>query len=207
MPKISVIVPVYKVEKYLHRCLDSLTGQSFTDMEIICVDDGSPDNSREIVLDYAKKDARIKLLDKPNGGCASARQWGLDHAKGRYVGFIDPDDFIDESMYCKLLRAAMRGSYEISYCGYKEYYENNGKTMDAPDTLGAPYNTGCTEPRRIQELITYARVAIWRGIYKMEMLQKNNIHFYRLSSVCDILRFCGRPRRFPVSRPRYRPFS
>ena len=176
--ELSVILPMYNVAKYLDKCIQSVTAWKADYIEFLFVNDGSPDNSREIVLEYAKKDPRIKLLDKPNGGCASARQWGLDRAKGRYIGFIDPDDFIDESMYRKLLRAAMTGSYDISYCGYKEYYENTGMTMEAPDTLGAPYNTGCAEPRRIQELITYARVAIWRGIYKLDMLKENNIHFY-----------------------------
>jgi len=176
--ELSVIFPMYNVAKYLDQCIQSVTTWNADYIEFLFVNDGSPDNSREIVLEYAKKDPRIKLLDKPNGGCASARQWGLDRAKGRYVGFIDPDDFIDESMYRKLLRAAMVGTYDMSYCGYKEYYENNGQTKEAPDTLGWPYNAGCNDPRKIQELITYARVAIWRGIYKMEMLKKNNIHFY-----------------------------
>lgn len=176
--ELSVIFPMYNVAKYLDQCIQSVTAWKADYIEFLFVNDGSPDNSREIVLEYAKKDPRIKLLDKPNGGCASARQWGLDRAKGRYIGFIDPDDFIDESMYRKLLRAAMSGSYDISYCGYKEYYENNGLTMEAPDTLGWPYNVGCNDPRRIHELITYARVAIWRGIYKMDMLKQNNIHFY-----------------------------
>lgn len=176
--ELSVIFPMYNVAKYLDQCIQSVTAWKADYVEFLFVNDGSPDNSREIVLEYAKTDKRIKLLDKPNGGCASARQWGLDRAKGRYVGFIDPDDFIDESMYRKLMRAAMTGSYDISYCGYKEYYENNGQTMDAPDTLGWPYNAGTTNPRDIQALIAYARVAIWRGIYKMEMLQKHDIHFY-----------------------------
>lgn len=176
--ELSVIFPMYNVEKYLPQCVESVTAWQADYVEFLFINDGSPDNSREIVLEYAKTDSRIKVLDKPNGGCASARQWGLEHAKGRYIGFIDPDDFIDKSMYRKLLRAAMIGSYEISYCGYYEYYESNGSTKKIKDSILWPYNKGVTNSRDIQQLIAYCRVAIWRGIYKNDMLKKNNIHFY-----------------------------
>lgn len=186
--ELSVILPMYNVAKYLDQCIGTVCAWKADYVEFLFVDDGSPDNSGDIVRSCAEKDTRIKLLEKPNGGCASARQWGLDRAKGRYVGFVDPDDFIDESMFRKLLCAAMCGSYDISYCGYKEYYENNGQTMDAPDTIGWPYSSGVTEARQVQPLITYARVAIWRGIYKKAMLEKNGIHFYT-----DLRRFDDLP--------------
>lgn len=186
--ELSVIFPMYNVAAYLEECLSSVTEWNAPYVEFLFVNDGSPDNSREIVLEWAKKDSRIKLLDKPNGGCASARQYGLDMAKGRYIGFIDPDDYIDESMFRKLLRAAMIGSYDISYCGYNEYYENNKETRRVPDALGVPYCNGTDDIRKIQELIMYCRVAIWRGIYKAEMLKKNNIHFYT-----DLRRFDDLP--------------
>lgn len=176
--ELSVIFPMYNVAKYLNQCIQSVTAWKADYVEFLFVNDGSPDNSRDIVLHWAEKDPRIKLLDKPNGGCASARQWGLDRAKGRYVGFVDPDDFVDESMFRKLLRGAMIGSYDICYCGYKEYYDNTGDTKEVIDVLGFPYDKGVSDVRRIQELIAYARVAIWRGIYKMDMLRQNNIHFY-----------------------------
>lgn len=176
--ELSVIFPMYNVEKYLDQCIESVTAWKADYVEFLFVNDGSPDSSRDIVLRWAEKDKRIKLLDKPNGGCASARQWGLDRARGRYVGFVDPDDFVDESMFRKLLRRAMLGSYDICYCGYKEYYDSTGDTKEAIDVLGFPYDKGISDVRRIQELIAYARVAIWRGIYKMEMLRQNHIHFY-----------------------------
>lgn len=186
--ELSVILPMYNVAKYLDQCIKSVTQWDAEYIEFLFVNDGSPDNSREIVLDYAKTDKRIKLLDKENGGCASARQWGLDRAKGRYVGFIDPDDFIDESMFRKLLRSAMIGNYDISYCGYKEYYENTGETKEAIDVLGWPYDRGVSDEKKIQELVAFCRVAIWRGIYKMDMLKNNNIHFYT-----DLRRFDDLP--------------
>ena len=176
--ELSVIFPMYKVEKYLDQCIQSVTAWKADYVEYLFVNDGSPDNSREVVLKYAAQEQRIKLLDKPNGGCASARQWGLDRAKGRYVGFIDPDDFIDESMFRKLFRAAMVGSYDISYCGHKEYYESTNGSSEAADLIGLPYSNGITDPHMIWELIAFRRVSIWRGIYKMEMLRSNHIHFY-----------------------------
>lgn len=176
--ELSVIFPMYNVGKYLDQCIQSVTAWKADYVEFLFVNDGSHDNSREVVLRYAVQDSRVKLLDKPNGGCASARQWGLDRAKGKYIGFIDPDDFIDESMFRKLLRAAMVGSYDISYCGYNEYYESTGISAPVEDLLGEPYCYGVTDVRKIQELIAWRRVAIWRGIYKMDMIRKNHIHFY-----------------------------
>lgn len=176
--ELSVIFPMYNVEKYLDKCIQSVTTWKADYVEFLFVNDGSPDNSREVVLKYAQNDSRIKLLDKPNGGCASARQWGLDRAKGRYIGFIDPDDFIDESMFRKLLREAMTGSYDIAYCGHKEYYESTKESAEAKDLLGWPYSSGVSDEKLIWQLIAFRRVAIWRGIYKKKMLDDNNIHFY-----------------------------
>lgn len=95
-PKISVIVPVYKAEKYLHRCVESILAQTITDFEILLIDDGSPDRSGEICDEYAKKDSRIKVFHKPNGGASDARNVGLDNAQGEYVCFVDSDDVVDK---------------------------------------------------------------------------------------------------------------
>lgn len=93
-PQISVIVPVYKVENYLHRCIDSILVQSFTDFELLLIDDGSPDNCGKICDEYAAKDGRVRVFHKPNGGVSSARNLGLDNAKGEWVAFIDSDDYV-----------------------------------------------------------------------------------------------------------------
>lgn len=93
-PKISVIVPVYKAEKYLHRCVDSILAQTFTDFELILVNDGSPDNSGAICDEYAQKDCRVRVFHKENGGVSSARNLGLDNVRGEWVTFIDSDDYI-----------------------------------------------------------------------------------------------------------------
>ncbi|MBA1325633.1 glycosyltransferase [Enterococcus faecium] len=95
----SIIVPVYKVEKYLRKCVDSILAQTFTDFEVILVDDGSPDNSGKICDEYAEKDNRVRVIHKENGGLSSARNAGIDVARGKYLGFVDSDDYIDEDMY------------------------------------------------------------------------------------------------------------
>ena len=97
MPEFSIIVPIYKVEKYLEICIDSIIGQSFCDFELILVDDGSPDTCGEICDRYSSSDTRVKVVHKENGGLSSARNAGLDIATGKYVIFIDSDDFWDDA--------------------------------------------------------------------------------------------------------------
>ena len=186
--ELSVVFPVYKVAAYLPKCIESVLQWDADYVEYLFVDDGSPDNCAEIISEYAKKDPRIHLLRKENGGCASARQFGLERAKGRYIGFIDPDDYIDPSMFRKLLSRALAGTYEISYCGYNELYENTGETREIPDSLVWPYNEGTSDPIRINELLSFLRVAIWRGIYLRDMLVRNKIHFHT-----DLRRFDDLP--------------
>ena len=100
---ISVIVPIYKVEAYLRQCVDSILAQTYTDLDIVLVDDGSTDNCPAICDAYARKDARVQVVHKPNGGLMSARQAGLRVAKGEYVGFVDGDDWIEPDMYEKMM--------------------------------------------------------------------------------------------------------
>ncbi len=99
MCRISIIVPVYNVEKYLKKCVDSILGQTFTDFELLLIDDGSTDNSGSICDELAKTDNRIKVIHKENGGLSDARNIGIEVAKGDFIGFIDSDDYIDEDMY------------------------------------------------------------------------------------------------------------
>ena len=113
MPRLSIIVPVYKVEPYIHKCVDSILNQSFTDFEIILVDDGSPDNCGKICDEYAQKDERVKVIHKENGGVSSARNLGIDEAKGEYISFIDPDDWIEKEMYSEILRYVVLNDLDI----------------------------------------------------------------------------------------------
>ena len=107
-PAVSVLVAVYNVSTYLRQCLDSLKNQTLKDIEIICVNDGSTDSSLQILEEYAAKDDRIKLVNKINGGLPSARNAGLEIARGEYICFVDGDDFVDIRMYQKMYRVAKR---------------------------------------------------------------------------------------------------
>ena len=116
MPEISIIVPVYKVEKYLDHCVSSLRNQSVHDIEIILVDDGSPDNCPTLCDAYAQQDSRIKVIHKENGGVCSARNAGLDVASGEYIAFVDSDDYIDTCMYEKMLEKAVQDNCDVVMC-------------------------------------------------------------------------------------------
>jgi glycosyltransferase involved in cell wall biosynthesis len=117
MPLISVIVPIYNVEIYLEKCLNSIINQTYKNLEIILIDDGSPDNCGKICDEYAKKDKRIKVIHKPNGGLSDARNTGLDIAKGEYIAFVDSDDYIAEEMCEELLDIAQKEEADIVVCG------------------------------------------------------------------------------------------
>ena len=118
---ISIIVPIYKVEKYLDRCINSILNQTFKNFELILVDDGSPDRCGDICEEYAKKDKRIKVIHKENGGLSDARNAGLDIATGKFVGFIDSDDFIHKDMYMILYDAIVKSKSDISQCKFKYF--------------------------------------------------------------------------------------
>ena len=186
--ELSVIFPTYKVANYLDKCIQSIIKWEAPYVEYVFVNDGSPDNSRDVILKWAKKDKRIKLLDKENGGCASAREYGIANTKGRYIGLIDPDDFIEPSMFKQLLSRAMMGTYDIAYSGYNEFYEESKTSKPINDIIGFPYTMGTSDVGLIDDLIAYRRVAIWRGIYRRKLLEDNNIHFHT-----DLKRFDDLP--------------
>lgn len=124
MCKISIIVPVYNVEKYLNRCIDSILNQTFKEYELILVDDGSTDNSGKICDLYEKKDKRIKVIHKENGGLSSARNCGIEKSIGKYIGFVDSDDFIHPQMYSYLYDYLDKYKADISICAFRKVKEN-----------------------------------------------------------------------------------
>ena len=123
MSEISIIVLVYNVEQYLENCIESILNQTFKDFELILVDDGSTDNSGKICDIYEKKDTRIKVIHKNNGGLSSARNTGLDIACGKYIGFVDSDDSIHPKMYEVLYNLIKNHKSDISCCNYKRTYD------------------------------------------------------------------------------------
>lgn len=122
---ISIIVPIYKVEKYLPKCIESLMAQTYADIEIILVDDGSPDGCPAICDEYAKKDNRIVVIHQKNSGVSAARNAGLNAAHGEYIGFVDPDDWVAPDMYEGMLTAIQREQTDLVICGY-DYYDEAG---------------------------------------------------------------------------------
>jgi len=131
---VSVIIPAYNIEDYIGRCLDSIISQTYKNLEIIVVDDGSRDHTGEILDNYAKKDRRIKVIHKENGGVSSARNKGIEVAEGDYIGFIDGDDLIEPEMYKILVDLLEEENADIAHCGYQmvfpdrvDYYHNTGK--------------------------------------------------------------------------------
>lgn len=142
---ISVIVPIYNVEKYLPKCIDSILGQTCCDLQIILVDDGSPDGCPAICDEYAAKDARIQVIHQKNAGVSAARNAGLAAARGEYIGFVDPDDWIAPEMYETMLNAMERESAELVVCGY-DYVEEDG-------SISRPYPAREMEALSREELI------------------------------------------------------
>ena len=124
---ISIIVPVYKADAYLHRCVDSILAQSFTDFELLLIDDGSPDKSGEICDEYANKDSRIRVIHKENGGVSSARQRGQDEACGEYTIHVDPDDWVEPTMLEELYQKAQDDNADMVIY---DYYTNEGSLQN-----------------------------------------------------------------------------
>lgn len=140
MCKISIIVPVYNVERYLDKCISSILEQSFTDFELIIVDDGSKDNSGRICDEYKDRDFRIKVIHQENGGLSAARNIGIEISEGKYVTFIDSDDFIHPNMLEILYNNILENKADISICDYHLVYEDNEMPKDFGDNNLKVYN-------------------------------------------------------------------
>ncbi|MBX4258632.1 glycosyltransferase [Clostridium estertheticum] len=167
-PLISIIVPIYNVEVYIRNCVDSILGQSYENLEIILVDDGSPDNCGDICDEYRSKDKRIKVIHKKNGGLSSARNAGIDIASGDYLGFIDSDDWIERDMYESLYNAIIEHKADISVCG--RYIVEGDKITTISDSEKAQV---FTRSEALSELVLdeYSGMKnfAWDKLYKKEL--------------------------------------
>ena len=130
-PFLTVIIPVYNTEKYLVQCLESVLAQTFTDVEFLCIDDGSTDGSPQILDKYLPKDARLKVIHKVNGGLVSVRKLGVEKAAGKYIGFVDSDDWIDPEMYERLCDAAMKNDADLVSSNYRQEGAYSSVSQDA----------------------------------------------------------------------------
>lgn len=173
MAKVSIIVPVYNVEKYLRKCLDSLINQTLKEIEIICINDGSTDKSLEILEEYKNRDSRIILLNQENSGQSVARNRGIEIAKGEYIGFVDPDDWVDLDYYEKLYNAASTNNTDIAVggiirvTGIKKKKFLNFEKETLTDNANLKFEL-CDVPEK-----SY----VWNKIYKTEKLKEIGLEF------------------------------
>lgn len=167
--KISIIVPVYNVEKYIKKCLDSLVNQTLKEIEVIVVNDGSPDQSQKIIDKYVKKYPNIiKSYTKENGGQGSARNFGLTKAKGEYIGYVDSDDFVELDMYEKMYNKAKEKDLDIVICGSYNVDEISlNKEIDLDNITFEDKKTNAF----------FGRMAVWNKIYKRQLLEDSKAEF------------------------------
>lgn len=165
--KISIIVPVYNVDKYLERCVDSLLKQTYKNLEIILVDDESPDSCPQICDQYKQKDRRIIVIHKKNGGAASARNMGLDVAKGEYIGFVDSDDYVSEEYINNLYQDLSREKADISVCSFYNLYKDHKEIVTNE-------NIGIYDSKEYLELFLkdWKCGLIWNKLFKAKLIQK-----------------------------------
>ena len=184
-PLVSVIIPCYGVEKYLDRCLHGVVNQTITNIEIVLVDDGSPDKVPLMCDEWAKKDSRIKVIHKQNAGLGFARNSGLEIATGEYVAFIDSDDYVSEDMFMSLYIEAKKHDADVVFCGYQ-----------VEDARGIWHKNNDYKDKQIiegEEVINYLldmiacapnvgierkhAMSVWHGIYRRSLLESNNVRF------------------------------
>lgn len=172
MVDVSVIVPVYNTERYLRRCIDSLVNQSLESLEIILIDDGSTDNSLQIMREYEKKyQDRIKVFQKSNGGQATARNMGIQKSEGKYIGFVDSDDYVDTEMYETMYRVAEQEQCDLVECHYHYLCEEGNRTKE--------YKTRGNIRQYLsqKDMFINPQVSPWNKLYRREVLYKIGVDF------------------------------
>lgn len=175
MPKISVIIPIYNSGKYLEKCLSSVMNQSFTDFEVIMINDGSKDNSSEICKKYVSKDGRFKYFYKENGGESSARNRGLKEATGEYVFFVDSDDYIELDCLEKLCEHLSEDDWDIVQCGMNVHNGNTIKKLIPPDKCY--YNNEFIKNVLCRSYHIFLFIAMTTKLYKKELLDNCGLSF------------------------------
>ena len=187
MPAISIIIPMYGVEKYLRRCLDSVLNQTFTDWQAICVNDGSPDKSGEIAREYAKKDKRIIVVDKENGGLSDARNAGMPYASGEYVLYIDSDDFIHPQTLEIAYSLAQRDGSDIVSFTYDRFSQEQQENNKLPKSVYKTYDVDKIKSCKTNCLYKYTternhdlwslgkkwrvkHCQVWKNLYRRELI-------------------------------------
>ncbi len=182
MAEISVIVPVYNVENYLKKCLETIVNQTFKDIEIICVNDGSTDKSRKILEEYKNKDSRVIIVDKQNGGLSSARNAGLKVATGKYISFIDSDDWVDLAMLEKLYKNITSLNTDISICAVHLFDEQEQKLNDKEPYFNLNYFDTSFDGKvfsykETKDFLMDVCVMAWNKLYRKSFLDEYKAEF------------------------------
>ena len=201
---ISIIIPVYKVENYLEKCVDSVINQTYKNLEIILIDDGSPDNSGAICDEYAKKDSRIKVIHKKNGGLSDARNAGLKVVTGKYIGFVDSDDYIEKDMFETMYKLAKMYQAEISIVSYAEW--KNGKILN--DMNSGELNL-YNKVEAIKELLIDSKIQsyMWNKLFKNELFEDIEFpvgkNFEDIATTLKIFEKCNKIVRMETAKYNY----
>ncbi|MBR2845412.1 MAG: glycosyltransferase family 2 protein [Solobacterium sp.] len=202
MPEISVVVPVYNVRDYLRKNIESILAQTFTDYELILVNDGSKDDSLSILREYEQKDPRITVIDKPNGGLSDARNAGMAIASGKYIQFIDSDDFVEPQLLEKCRQKLEETGADMVIFDIYQYFLATGKKEIIANTYDA---SGVYSIRTNPELIVNIQNCAWNKMYKLSLFKDNDIIYpwgcyyedlgttYRLLARCDKVAFINEP--------------
>lgn len=197
--KISVIVPIYKVEDYLHRCIDSIINQTYTNLEIILVDDGSPDNCPMICDEYAEKDSRIRVVHKKNGGLSDARNAGLDIATGEYIMFIDSDDFVDIEMMESMMKNMIDNNVDMVVCNIKYVYEDrevvkynqSDRILDRYEAMEEYLKDGVVQAIACNKL--YNKVMLDGIKFKLNKTNEDEFFTYKVVDRCKKIYYNSKP--------------
>ena len=211
MPKVSIIVPTYNVAEYLDQCMTSLINQTLKDIEIIAINDGSTDNSLEILKRYAEKDSRIKIIDKENGGYGIGMNIGLDNCTGDYVGILEPDDYVKTSMYGDLYELAENYDLDLIKADFCRFvHDKSGKQVNQYKALWGDKSMYHRVIDPAKEPIVFKFIMnTWSGIYKRSFLVENGIRHHETpgASFQDngfwFKTFCYAKKMYFVDRPYY----
>ena len=174
MAKLSIVVAIYNVEDYIEKCLESLKNQTVdNDYDVICVNDGSTDNSRNLVLKYVDSDSRFKILDKENGGLSDARNYGLRDCNSKYISFVDGDDFVSNNYVEIALNEMEANDLDMLVFAYDQYY----LATNTNEKINLKIKNGIYNLKDKKDLLAYTPNAAWNKIYKTSLFKDNNIEY------------------------------
>lgn len=205
MYKISIIIPIYNAEKFLREALDSVKNQTLRDVEIICVNDGSKDNSLEIVREYAQNDSRFKIIDKQNSGYGASVNRGIEEAQGEYIAIFEPDDILNSDIYETLLKEVEENNLDVIKCNFYNYWSLKNKTKKS-GLIARCSRKDVFAPKDNLKMLT-CHASVWAGIYKKSFLDENNIRFletpgasyqdmsfyFKVVTSCDRIKLIDKP--------------